>query len=169
MFHTMRRKFIYLFLALLLPGLIFLFLKKFGKNEFAIPTYYQHGVDSLNAICGTHYGQPYQLPDSVLRKVGWEGKPALLVLFQKEVLANNEYKRIVESFDQKEFQVVVVDSREMGEALSSRWSSCVFMVLAPRNVVLVDREKKIRGYYSIGSREEADRLILEMEILLKKY
>jgi hypothetical protein len=43
------------------------------------------------------------------------------------------------------------------------------MVHAPRNVVLVDSKKKIRGYYTIGSREEADRLILEMEILLKKY
>lgn len=169
MSHTMTRKFIYLFLALLFPGLIFLFLKKFGKNEFAIPTYYQRGVDSLNAICETHYAQPYQLPDSVLQMEGWEGKPASLFLFQKGVLANKEFKRMLDSFDQKEFQVVMVDSQKMGEALFARWSSCVFMVRAPRNVVLVDSEKKIRGYYSIGSREEADRLILEMEILLKKY
>jgi hypothetical protein len=43
------------------------------------------------------------------------------------------------------------------------------MVHAPRNVVLVDNKKRIRGYYAIGSREETDRLIVEMEILLKKY
>jgi len=169
MFHTMTRKLIYLFLALLLPGLIFLFLKKFGKNEFAIPTFYQHGVDSLNAICGTRYAEPYQLPDSVLQKTGWEGRPASIFLFQKEVLANKEFKRIMDSFDRKEFQVVEVDLQKMDKVLSTRWSSCVFMVRAPRNVVLVDSEKKIRGYYAIGSREEADRLILEMEILLKKY
>jgi len=165
----LTRKIIYLFLALLLPGLIFLFLKKFGKNEFAIPTYYQRGVDSLNAICGTRYVQPYQLPDSVLQKAGWAGRPAALFLFQKEVLGNKEFKRMLDSFDQNEFQVVELDLQRMGEAPFNRWSSCVFMVHAPRNVVLVDGEKKIRGYYAIGSREEADRLILEIEILLKKY
>ncbi len=61
------------------------------------------------------------------------------------------------------------DSQKMSEAVAARWSSCVFMVHAPRNVVLVDSEKKIRGYYVIDSREETDRLIVEMEILLKKY
>jgi hypothetical protein len=165
----MTRKIIYLFLALLLPVLIFLFLKKFGKNEFNIPTYYQHGVDSLNAICGTHYAQPYQLADSVLQQAGWEGKRASLFVFQKEVMANKEFKRLFDSFDQKEFQVVEADSQKMSEALAARWSSCVFMVHAPRNVVLVDNKKRIRGYYVIGSREETDRLIVEMEILLKKY
>lgn len=165
----MTRKFIYLFLALLLPGLVFLFLKKFGKNEFAIPTFYQHGIDSLNAICGTRYAEPYQLPDSVLQMTGWEGRPASIFLFQKGVLANNDFKRVLDSFGQKEFQVVEVDLQKMGNARSARWSSCVFMVGAQRNVVLVDSNKKIRGYYAIGSREEADRLILEMEILLKKY
>jgi len=165
----MIRKIIYLFLALLLPVLIFLFLKKFGKNEFNIPTYYQQGVDSLNAICGTRYAQPYQLADSILQQAGWEGKPASLFVFQKEVMANKEFKRLFDSFDQKEFQVVEADSQKMSEAVAARWSSCVFMVHAPRNVVLVDSEKKIRGYYVIDSREETDRLIVEMEILLKKY
>jgi len=165
----MTRKIIYLFLALLLPVLIFLFLKKFGKNEFNIPTYYQHGVDSLNAICGTHYVQPYQLADSVLQQAGWEGRPTSLFVFQREVMANKEFKRALESFDQKEFQVVEADSQKMSKAGAARWSSCVFMVHAPRNVVLVDNKKRIRGYYVIGSREETDRLIVEMEILLKKY
>ncbi len=165
----MTRKFIYLFLALLLPGLTFLFLKRFGKNEFTLPTYYQHAADSLNVICGTRYDQPYELPDSVLQQAGWEGRPASLFVFQKEVIENKEFARMPDSFDQKEYQVVEVNPEKMGEARSARWSSCVFMVHAPRNAVLVDSEKKIRGYYVIGSREEADRLILEMEILLKKY
>jgi hypothetical protein len=168
-FLAMTRKFIYLFLALLFPGLIFLFLKQFGKNEFALPTYYQHAADSLNTICGTHYAQPYQLSDSVLQKAGWEGRPASLFVFQKEAMASKEFKRILEAVDQKEFQVLEVDLQKMGEPLAARWSSCVFMVHAPRNAVMVDGEKKIRGYYVIGSREETDRMIMEIEILLKKY
>jgi hypothetical protein len=168
-FLAMTKKIIYLFLALLLPGLIFLFLKQFGKNEFTIPAYYQQAADSLNAICGTQYVQPYQLADSVLQRAGWEGRPASLFVFQKEIMTNKEFKRIFDLFDQKEFQVVEADPQKIGEPLAARWGSCVFMVHAPRNAVLVDKEKKIRGYYVIGSREETDRLILEIEILLKKY
>ena len=165
----MTRKFIYLFLALLLPGLIFLFLKKFGKNEFAIPVYYQEGIDSLNAACGTHYRQPYTLPDSVIQKTGWEGRPASLFVIQKDGAADKEFRRVVESFGPGEVQVIVLDRDSIGEAVYARWSSCVLMARATKGVVLVDRERRIRGYYAVGSREEADRLILEMEILLKKY
>ena len=169
MFGIMTKKIVYLFLALLLPGLVFLFLKKFGKNEFALPTYYQHGVDSLNTICGTVYAQPYQLPDSVLQKTGWQQRPASLFVFQKDAMTDKEFKRLFDSFEQQQFQVLEVNPKKMGDSVYTRWSSCVFMVSASRNVVLVDSEKRIRGYYAIGSREETDRLILEMEILLKKY
>ena len=89
MFGVMTKKIVYLFLALLLPGLIFLFLKKFGKNEFALPTYYQHGVDSLNMLCGTVYSQPYQLPDSVLKKTGWKRRSASVFVFQNEAAINH--------------------------------------------------------------------------------
>ena len=36
-------------------------------------------------------------------------------------------------------------------------------------VVLVDKEKRIRGYYSGTNRKEIDRLITEIQILLKEY
>lgn len=36
-------------------------------------------------------------------------------------------------------------------------------------VVLIDKEKRIRGYYSGTSRKEIDRLITEIQILLKEY
>ena len=165
----MNKKLIYLFLALILPGLIFVFLKRFGKNEFAIPLYYQQGVDSLNALCGTNYQQPYHVPDSVLRKTGLlAGRPSLF-LFSNQIRDNPEFKRISGNFEAEEFQVAEVDSIKLGAVTFKRWCSCVFMVKAPWNVVLMDSQKRIRGYYALGSREEVDRLIMEMQILLKKY
>jgi len=34
---------------------------------------------------------------------------------------------------------------------------------------LLDDQRRIRGYYDPQSREEVDRLIVELKILLKKY
>jgi len=34
---------------------------------------------------------------------------------------------------------------------------------------LIDDQKRIRGYYKIGFRDEMDRLEVELKILLKKY
>ncbi len=165
----MKKKIIFLFLALILPALVFVFLKRFGKNEFKIPIYYQNGVDSVNTVCGTHYTQPYHLPDSVLEKTGWHaGLPSLFVL-DSVVKENSEFNRLAVTFDAEEFQVIGINPAKFGADTFRRWSSCVLMVKTPANVVLVDNEKRIRGYYSIGTREETDRLIVELQILLKKY
>jgi hypothetical protein len=37
------------------------------------------------------------------------------------------------------------------------------------NAVLIDGKKRVRGYYELASREEADRLLLETSILLNDY
>ena len=152
----------------MLPGLIFIFLKRFGKNEFAIPVYYQH-VDSLNSICGTTYRAPYTLPDSVLRKSGWKYTSATLFIFNDADQNNDEFNRIAESFTNTEYETVEITDQRLGEATYTRWTSCVFFIVPPWNVILVDDQKRIRGYYSARSRDEIDRLILEMTILLQKY
>jgi protein SCO1/2 len=36
-------------------------------------------------------------------------------------------------------------------------------------LILVDKERRIRGYYSGTSRQEVDRLITEIQLLLKEY
>jgi hypothetical protein len=165
----MARKFIYLFLALLLPGLIFVFLKRFGRNEFAIPVYFEQSADSLNSVCGTHYSQPYRLPDSVLHKSGWKDGTIALFVFPGEGRENGEFGRALDGFDSTEFQRIDVTRDRVGQGAYERWTSCVFMLKPPFHIVLVDAEKRIRGYYANGSREEADRLGMEMEILLRKY
>jgi hypothetical protein len=165
----MNKKILYLFLALILPGLIFIFLKRFGKNEFTIPIYFERSADSLNNVCQTRYTQPYHIPDSVLQKAAWHASPTSLFVTDSLLKDNSEMKRLSDAFVPGEFQYIGLDNRKFGQPTLSRWLSCVFMMKPQCNVVLVDSEKRIRGYYKIGSREEMDRLIMEMQILLKKY
>src|SRR5258708_3823686 len=122
----MNRKILYLFLALVLPGLIFIFLKRFGKNEFAIPVYYEENVDSLNNACNTRYPSPYRIPDSVLQRTDWRPSGPSLFVMDKQVSRNAEFKRLPEAFKAGEYQVIDLDQAQLSRSLLERWRSCVF-------------------------------------------
>ena len=57
------KKLLYLFLALLFPALIFVFLKYAGKNEFNIPVYFDQGVEKVPGGCDRSYPAPYLLDE----------------------------------------------------------------------------------------------------------
>jgi hypothetical protein len=157
----MSKKFIYLFLALLLPGLIFVFLRKFGKNEFNIPVYYETGVEEPGT-CGT-YPVPYRVPDSVMQVIYTDNKPMLVV-----VDTDNDVKRNLTRLSTElnnSFSIVLPDSKNAW----ALWQDCVFIIRKPWTAVLVDTHGQIRGYYAPSTREETDRLLVEIRILLKQY
>jgi hypothetical protein len=163
----MNKKLLYLIIALVLPSSIFVLLKLTGKNQFDIPVYYSTGIDSLSSICGKDYSKPYLLDDSVLSKLKWAEKEcSLFVLAGANQLEMNRLSGI---FDAKEFATYSVAKLQLDSITSWKWKNCVFIAKEKINIVLVDKQKQIRGYYTIGSREEMDRLIVEMKILLKKY
>ncbi|HRG11297.1 MAG TPA: hypothetical protein PLJ08_22175, partial [Cyclobacteriaceae bacterium] len=115
----MSRKFIYLFLALLLPGLIFVFLRKYGKNEFNIPVYYETGVTDAPAACG-YYPTPYRVVDSILQVIHTANKPILVVADSSTDVKRNLSRLKSELNDS--FSVVFPES-------DSRWASwldCAF-------------------------------------------
>lgn len=151
----MKRKPILLFLALLLPGLVFVFLKFFGKNQFDIPVYHQDSI-AAPAYCELPVQFPYVLPDSVspLR----EDQVGIVISGD---YAKMEMDRLSQEFESTEFVF-----RHVSE--NQAWR-CVLLLEPPWNTVLVDTRGRIRGYYAIGSREEMDRLMLEMKILMNKY
>jgi hypothetical protein len=158
----MSKKFIYLFLALLLPGLIFVFLRKYGKNEFNIPVYYETGVTDAPAACGS-YSIPYRVADSVLQVIRTANKPILVVTDSSTDVKRNLSRLKSELNDS--FSVVFPES-------NTRWASwldCAFLLQKPWTAVLIDAQGQIRGYYSPTSREESDRLLVEIRILLKQY
>ncbi|MCW5911881.1 MAG: hypothetical protein KIT62_12445 [Cyclobacteriaceae bacterium] len=157
----MSKKFTYLFLALLLPGLIFAFLRKFGKNEFNIPVYYETGVDDVPGSCGS-YPIPYLVPDSVMQIMNTENKPVLFVTDSSLVVKKNLDR--LKSELKESFTVVWADPDR-----HERWPDCVFLLQKPWTAALVDTQGQIRGYYTPVTREEADRLTVELRILLKQY
>src|SRR5437899_2470523 len=107
----MTKKIVYLLLALALPGLIFIFLKLFGKNHFDIPVYYMEGVSDLPVECmGSHKGQ-YILADSILRTIGWKNGDALLVVGATES-ERIELIKIQNKTKENSLQIISLDNLE---------------------------------------------------------
>lgn len=156
----MNKKVTYLLIALALPGVVFLFLKIFGKNRFDIPVYYNKGIssDTLSNDCRlTIHGQ-YFIADSILKK--WNRKSsAILFSFSREPEPEWMKKLMVN----KKLEFIQQVCRNCGE---DKLKNCVFFLREPYNAVLIDDQKRIRGYYKLGDRDEMDRLSVEVEILL---
>jgi hypothetical protein len=155
---------IILVLALLLPIGVFLFLGLFGKNEFSIPVYYENGVDSPLASCNRIYEAPYQVSDSLLTSMGWKGS-ALLIVADSSRTVQLGLRRLNEELKSEVQTVFPVGEDEQLDQIYS----CDLLLQRPWTAVLVDDQRRIRGYYDPETREEVDRLIVELKILLKKY
>jgi hypothetical protein len=177
----MSKKFLYLFLALALPGLVFVFLKQFGKNEFKVPVFFEEGL-LADSLCSISSRGPYQVPDSIIGKIGFNKSfNAHLVIvypFVKDDLT--EVTRIkskyaldsveivvlsgVPNFPKTEIPITFLDFNNFGNLV---W--CWLRVAEPMSVIVLDSKNQIRGFYDGSKRDEIDRLDLELSILLKKY
>jgi hypothetical protein len=159
------KKNIFLFLALALPVLIFLFLKMFGKNEFEVPLLHEQGVNGRIEGCDFDYSKPYRLPDSVFNKIDpANNAPLIIVNFSENV--SSRLQRIADDF--KADSVVIKDGTQ-GSLHIPLVKRCAFVLQDPSTIVLVDDQKRIRGYYDGTDRDELDRLDDEISIILKKY
>jgi protein SCO1/2 len=158
----MNKKVLYLLIALALPGLIFIFLKIFGKNHFDVPIYYKDGIsDSIKECSGVHHGQ-YTLPDSVLIIFGYKNDAASLFVDASEI-GNKELEKLKQLFKNR-LQIVSLEGVE--SIRLNQIKKCTLFLKEPWKAVLVDKQKRIRGYYAFTSLEEMDRLNVEVEILL---
>ena len=153
-----------LVIALLLPILIFIFLRFFGKNEFSIPTYYENGVDNPPAGCHRNYDAPYQVSDSLLLGIGWSKIPVLIVA-DSSVSVRSDLNRLDDELTGR-VQTIFLTGKD--ENLSALYS-CDLLLKDPWKIVLIDDQRRIRGYYETGTRQEMDRLAVELKILLKQY
>jgi hypothetical protein len=156
------RKAVYLFLALLLPIAIFIFLRTFGKNEFSVPAFYQDTAPKPSSSCVGDYNMPYSLPDSVMTKLRAAKKADLYVIYYSDDIQTRIKQEI--TYDEVSF----VNAKSI-RGDNNVFRNCVLLIPASEDMVVVDKDGKIRGYYASADREEVDRLLLEIEILLKKY
>lgn len=158
------KKGILLFLALLLPGLIFVMLKFFGRNQFNVEPLYQTTAPDLEANCG-NVSLPYHIPDSVLTKLPLDGDSLVCIHFNSESgEANAQLQRAVDAFAAD--PVSITSSNPLTH---KSWKECIFFLREPFDLVLVDKRGVIRGQYIASDRDEMDRMITEITILLKKY
>lgn len=154
------KKILYLFLALLLPGLIFVFLKYAGRNEFSIPVYYESGVASVPSDCGLSYAVPYRVR---ARATG-----ASVVMFPAAEAESGLVDRLSVEFSSRRLEIVSAERQWPADSLN--WArKCYYLANDPYNAVLIDSTGAIRGYYDVRLRDEEDRLRVELKILLKQY
>ncbi len=210
-----------LLVILLLPVLIYLFLKAFGENQYAIPVLYEDGVDSSLFQCDFEVGKQHYVPDfSFINQDG--GDISGSVLDDKITVVDfffttcpsicpimsDELARVQNSFSASEdiqiLSITVDPENDTPEILSAyaneykantaqwqfltgekediyRTARCGFLLpvedgdgsaedfIHSDRFVLVDKNKRIRGYYEGTSREEVDRLIMEIQILAQEY
>jgi hypothetical protein len=159
------KKVLFLFLALLLPVCVFVFLKMFGKNEFAVPLIHADGVSQKPSGCDIQYAVPYVLHDSIMVKFTSEKSRLVVLNFGEE---SAKLKLLLKEFNS---DVFYADSK----VLSGIWpeqikfiKECVLLV-ATNSIVLIDSKKQIRGYYDGSDRDEVDRLEAELNIITKRY
>lgn len=188
-FEMNIKKSVFLFLALLLPIVTFLFLKFFGKNEFTVEPLFQTAVQSSEECNRIEYRVPYTIADSILSKFKSDQDSITLLVFQDRQVAKQQEQiiqlnRIFKEFVNERMSVVkiVTDSSQenrskevrskiftLEDTAFAKLHNCVFLMGPLQDAVVLDKGNRIRGQYVMSNREDSDRLILELKILLKKY
>ncbi|MTI19809.1 hypothetical protein E1176_02120 [Fulvivirga sp. RKSG066] len=168
-------KVIFLSAVLLIPIVIFLFLKTFGENKFDIPIYYEEGKPDHWQDCSADSKN-----DQYMVKFDEDKLPSA-VLFLKQTQSfqslevSNITNRLQDAVSGMTYITYTYDSalaeenKQLNYLDSSQFVKqmrCNFVTDTVNQFVLIDSKKRIRGYFDT-ERDEIDRLIVEMKILLE--
>jgi hypothetical protein len=161
---SVTKKFIFLFLGLVLPILIFIFLKVFGRNQFDVPALYADGVPP-QAGCNVTYTKPYVIPDTLWNRLRVPADVKLVVVSYAP-----DHASLVPVIDsQRDLWLVRADALEPDDSYATFIRECMFLVKYPVDVALIDRNRNIRGHYNVQDQDELDRLKTEIAIILGNY
>lgn len=155
-----------------------------GKNEFAVAPFYQEGIVPVESSCGIEYKTPYTVPENVLSDLQWSEEDSL-TLYVFEAMPFDEKAltlRLADDFSGNELELhkIITDSTSVGTGEDvepiikdpvtvEQLQECFFIMEKNKNAVLIDKQRKIRGYYNLSEREDEDRLVVELAIILKRY
>lgn len=192
-----KTKAILLFLILVLPVLIYLFLQGFGKNQFAIPVYYESGLQNSQDDCGNDAKNgPYRLAHASIRELlGTNEFEESINVYEignrdSHQLRNNLYTFLEKYKDRKGVNLISIREEKDIVFSPSRYGAwyrfnlsdsnllslgrCILRLdigsdmKADSGLVLVDKKLQIRGYYDPLKLKEIDRLNTEIYILLSE-
>ena len=158
------RKPLIVILVFLVPIGVFLFLRYFGKNEFDIPVFYVDKIEG-KTNCNFEYEVPYFIADS-LSSILQLGRSKSVLIVDSSVV-KKDISILMEDFSKEELSVVFLV--DLSKEESSQLKKCILLLPDNSSSVLVDDKRQIRGYYSLPSRDEMDKLDVELKVLLKKY
>lgn len=162
------KKILFLTLALLLPIAIFIFLKIFGRNEFDVPVMHQEGKVDAPENCDFTYATPYFIPDSLTAFFEVNNADSLYVIYFEPGLSV-PMKRVTVEIGEASIKVIPPSVFTLLKTDVRVLKECILLVKSPHSIVLLDNRKRIRGYYDGSDRDEIDRLIVEIKIILKQY
>lgn len=161
---------IFLSATLLIPILLFLFLKYFGENRFDIPIYYENGISSGFTNCTTYDSGQYYITNS-----GYSLPGLFIFLSSKDTQQTfgNVKQRVDEDVKGIKYNLYSSDSAFQHEGMHYLTEDrlidklrCEFISDTLNQFILVDNKRRIRGYYNMD-REDVDRMIVEIKILLE--
>jgi hypothetical protein len=162
--NVVTKKSLFLFLGLLLPVLVFLFLKFFGRNEFDVPLPEREMIQSTSG-CRHEYAHPYLVKDSLVLAIAPAKRELRLINF------GTNKKTLEQALVDYNSQVSLVNLEkwELSDDQKTYLFNCVLLATNDEDLVLLDNANRIRGYYNSSERDDMDRLEAELNILLKRY
>lgn len=171
-----------------IPVIIILILQGFGENEFEIPLYYQEQTDIRECEVEFPYTVPrvmfsdgvssLALPDGMLVMIFRtdDDQEQVQVIRLLDEYGDREDLSIIQMSDSpldesgnEESIMIVLPEDEIADL-----KKCKLLIGTHLNeeiqtdeigMVLIDQERRIRGYYAADNRAETDRLIIEIDIL----
>lgn len=155
-------KALFLFLALILPICIFIFLKFFGRNEFEVKPLFEDSPPKLFPGC-QQVGVPYVVADSIKAQLELVNDSLVVVAFN--TAGENQLRRIKQEIANLPVGLLTLPESER----HLFWKRCVFLMNEPLDLVLIDAKGRLRGQYVSSDRDEVDRLLTEVTIILKRY
>jgi protein SCO1 len=168
-------KFAFLLVMLGIPVAIFVFLKLFGSNKFDVDIYYQQGVESaFENDCKFPQGQFYvnpallHKPNESINVVGFaKDEPTIefvnMAMRLRDLFDDNVAIELISgnAKGSKDYYLNKIVNFSIDQAMT-----CDFVLNDINSLVLVDKQRRIRGYYS-SDLDDIDRLIVEIKILLE--
>jgi hypothetical protein len=162
-------KIIFLFVALLLPACIFVFLKIFGKNEFAVEPLFQTEAPMLPSACGQATTPHIISGDQVSDFLKSSDTLGIIFLVKDSAVTSSRRKTFAQLKELYDKDPVSLSMRwpDPGEFDSA--FHCIFAMKNPKDIVLIDNHGLIRGQYESTDRDEIDRFKTVITIILKRY
>jgi len=193
------KKALFLFIAVMFPIVVILFLRIFGESEYEIPVYYDDSVLQLvgceEAALPYHFVPEYNInprqrhatvlalvPDAdslssyvtelfrLNDKFPEDDDAHILIAIKGKGLLNKIAE--VAEYDLQQNNMDFIELTK--EEFENLYRCKLFLPQGTEdageaNTVLIDKQSRIRGYYNLLRRTETDRLSAETKILLQSY